>query len=88
MDKNKLVKLKEIGYKIQPCCRLCQHCDFKPMQSFGTCKIQEYEHLKHSDKRKLSINALGICPEFALDEEKVHSWLGVSWTQFVNDAKN
>lgn len=84
MDPNKLIKLKEIGYKIQPCCRLCKHGDFKPAQSFGTCKIQEYEHLKHSDsKRKLSVNAIGTCSKFSVDEEKVACWLGTSWTQFV-----
>jgi hypothetical protein len=65
MDTNKLNKLKEVGYRLQDCCATCVHSLFDigiQYSDFGTCKIHEYEHQKHSDqKRKLSINKYGKC---------------------------
>ena len=72
MDKNKLKVLQDIDYKIQKTCGLCQHGDFGlsyAKQRWGTCKIQKYEHLKHTgDKRDLSINIYGYCDKFQAQE--------------------
>jgi hypothetical protein len=92
MDPNKLKTLKDIGYKIHPCCRLCEHSKFASgstltsPSNWGTCKTQTYDHQKHTEsKRQLSINVLGGCGKFKLSKGKVLSWLGSSWTQFVSD---
>ena len=63
MDKNKLKKLKEIGYHIKKCCGLCRHSHIKKL--WGTCEKHDYEHLKHTDAlRQLSINVYGTCKDF------------------------
>ena len=63
MDANKLKKLREIGYKISPSCRICVHGRFpSTLGMWGTCMKFSYDHLKHSDqKRELSVNAFGSC---------------------------
>jgi hypothetical protein len=72
MDDNKRKKLAEIGYRILPCCALCKHGKFKPNNDFGDCTANTYEHLKHSgDARQLSINRLGSCPRFQVDEARL-----------------
>jgi hypothetical protein len=67
MDTN---ALKEIGYVIEPCCKLCVHSHF-PFQAtnWGTCSNHDYQHLKHSGpKRELSITKYGRCSKFAASE--------------------
>jgi len=61
MDENKRLKLHEIGYTIQRCCRNCARSviDNPP---WGTCLKNQYVHLKHTgDPRNLSINMDGVC---------------------------
>lgn len=85
MDKNKLKVLREIGYKIPQSCSLCQHAEFQA-GGWGTCKVQQYDHLKHTGPaRQLSIFAGGWCPKFDPDEELVGN-LG-SWAEFVETEK-
>lgn len=70
MDTNKLKVLQDIGYKVYRTCDLCEHSEFVGPNMFGTCKIQTYDHLKHSDStRKLSINRSGGCPKFSMADE-------------------
>jgi len=61
MDKNKLIKLREISYKILAVCGYCEHGNFKSQGDFGTCNIHFYIHKKHQNKRNLSIHKYGIC---------------------------
>jgi len=65
MDENKLKKLKEIGYKIQECCGVCNFRNFNLGAEFGMCLCYKYEHKKHTEsKRHLSINRYGHCRSF------------------------
>ena len=69
MDANKEYKLKELGYKIQPCCGNCNsHAIDNPNSDWGVCARYTYEHLKHeggskSKFRDLSINRYGCCKD-------------------------
>lgn len=66
MDANKLKVLQSLPYKIQKCCGLCSHGQLSA-NGWGTCKVNDYEHLKHSDSnRKMSIMEYGYCPKFEL----------------------
>lgn len=68
MDENKREKLRLLGYQIRPCCGLCIHSDFQPGAEWGTCKIIEYQHRKHTQTdRQLSIYKAGVCSEVELD---------------------
>lgn len=65
MDANKLSKLKEIGYTVKLTCGLCKHADIPPGRDFGTCKLVQYDHLKHSGgSRQLSIHRSGGCSKY------------------------
>jgi hypothetical protein len=66
MDKNKLQVLRDIDYKINPCCGNCVHGDFGET-NFGTCAIQSYFHLKHQRTHGLSIYRFGRCPKWERD---------------------
>lgn len=69
MDDNKLKKLKSVEYKEQLCCYNCLHSDFNS-NDFGLCCEIEYNHLKHTDKkRKLSIHKTGHCNKHKLIRE-------------------
>lgn len=69
MDANKLEVLREIGYRIRPCCFFCENSVF-PNNEWGTCEDTEYDHLKHGDARKLSIVKYGWCDGFVPDETR------------------
>jgi len=70
MDENKLKKLHQVGYDVQPCCALCKHSEFGH-NAFGTCKKHQYDHVKHTGPdRQLSINKYGCCGFFETDNEK------------------
>lgn len=74
MDENKLDKLREVGYEIKACCRLCLHGNFAPFSDFGTCAKHTYEHLKHTgEPRQLSIHRMGKCNTdlFQLNPDKM-----------------
>jgi hypothetical protein len=72
MDKNKLQKLREIGYTLRNCCANCEHGMF-PSNNFGTCSVHKYRHLKHTGElRDLSIHKYGCCPDHKLDEYFKH----------------
>ena len=45
-DPNKLKVLDEVNYRVQPCCRICQHGRFAPSSDYGQCSILTYEHEK------------------------------------------
>lgn len=65
MDVNKRLKLVEVGYEIGPSCGTCKHGRFEYEERFGTCEVNEYQHLKHTGKpRKLSVYEFGRCPKF------------------------
>lgn len=69
MDENKRKTLREIGYEIPSSCFTCAHGEFNTLKSmsdlWGSCAIQEYQHLKHTgEKRRLSIYAGGRCGKF------------------------
>lgn len=79
MDKNKLEKLKEISYVIKATCALCKHGNFFPNSyQWGTCKLHQYKHEKHTDSvRQLSIIKSGSCVDFNLDGlqgEEIKPW--------------
>ncbi len=83
MDENKTKKLKTIGYKIQDCCEMCCHGDFTEHNTWGTCKLHKYKHLKHSggaktDLRALSIHKLGNCEWYTYSnfyDYKLHGFM-------------
>lgn len=73
MDANKLIKLKEIDYRILKTCGLCVNSSFaSPLSSWGECTKHSYDHLKHSSNRRhLSIYRGGTCTEFAQNPKSV-----------------
>lgn len=84
MDANKRLELMKIGYAIQGTCGMCKH-GFFPNDSFGTCAIHSYQHLKHTgDRRQLSVYAHGRCNHFELDEKAAR--LGL-WHEFLLDPE-
>lgn len=66
MDANKRLKLVDIGYEIRPTCMTCSSGRFEnAFELFGTCRMHEYVHLKHSQsKRELSVFRAGSCRDF------------------------
>ncbi|MBV9125668.1 MAG: hypothetical protein JO112_20145 [Planctomycetes bacterium] len=78
MDANKAQRLRDIGYEIGPTCGTCKHGLFAAEDDFGTCRVNEYVHLKHTGSpRKLSIFQHGRCPKFeraSWVEEQVHGF--------------
>lgn len=72
MDANKLEKLSEIGYTLQPSCGLCAHSFFSNANSdWGVCVKFFYKHKKHTgEPRQLSIHRSGCCPNFLISEQK------------------
>ena len=86
MYNNKLKELQDINYVIRKCCGLCSHGKFNFLRSgnsYGTCEIHEYKHLKHTGKkRQLSINRDGYCDKFEWDEIIMDDRLG-RWMEFL-----
>ena len=71
MDAKKLDKLISIGYKINPCCGLCDHSYF-PHNEWGVCLNHRYDHLKHDGIHNLSIHCTGLCEkDFVFKEKKL-----------------
>lgn len=61
-DPNKLKVLAEVGYRVQPCCRICKHARFAPASDYGKCMILTYEHGKHTGTaRQLTVHQAGRC---------------------------
>ena len=71
-DENKFAKLKEIGYAIPMTCALCEHSNFpSPRAPWGTCRLHQYKHLKHTGpERGVSIHRGGCCVELIVDPQK------------------
>lgn len=65
MDENKRKVLDEIGYRIGPCCGLCEHSRAFNREGFSTCAVNTYVHLKHQERRELSVTQYGRCPKFS-----------------------
>lgn len=73
-DDNKFEKLRTIGYTIPGLCSYCKHANLAPAQSWGTCRLHTYQHLKHANPtegRGVSIHATGTCPQFERDPQRV-----------------
>lgn len=86
MDANKLKVLQEVGYRINSHCGICRHADLSK-DGWGYCGVHFYNHLKHSEERsRLSINRMGSCPRFELDEQAL-AVLGLhQFAQFLKDT--
>lgn len=69
MDANKLKKLQDIDYAINPSCGTCVYSSF-PNNDWGLCANHEYNHMKHDGIHKLSIHRLGSCPKYLISEKK------------------
>lgn len=82
MDANKLRKIQAINYRILPTCELCINSRFpNTLASFGTCKLELYEHRKHTEAmRDLSIFRGGTCDKHDWNEHALGR-LG-TWAQF------
>jgi len=78
MDQNKFEKLEKVGYRIGPCCGLCEHGTFEPTHMWGTCAVHTYMHKKHTDsKRQLSIHRFGRCKdEYRVKQDKAEAMGG------------
>ena len=63
MDTNKLVKLKKVNYSFKPVCFLCNYGLFYN-SDWGTCQLHTYDHIKHGNKRQMSIHKCGGCEDF------------------------
>jgi hypothetical protein len=68
MDNNKLDKLRDIRYTVRKCCGTCNNACFEFRAEWGTCKIHEYIHKKHTGKpRHLSIHMYGSCGSYDMN---------------------
>ena len=66
-DANKFAKLREIGYTVPITCGLCTYGTFAKGQDWGTCRLYQYDHLKHTGPaRDVSIIRFGTCPKALL----------------------
>jgi len=74
VDENKLQVLRNLPYKVLPCCGMCENAWWpNPKTDWGTCDAHQYEHQKHTGgRRQLSIYRYGTCPKFkAFDEDEL-----------------
>lgn len=72
MNKNKMIKLKEIGYVIRETCLICDHSEFTRPSNFGFCKIHTCVHRKHTGPPKqLGVHQTGRCEHFARNEPAI-----------------
>jgi len=69
-DANKIAKLEEIAYRVQPCCGSCKYGRFPPGLDWGSCTSYTYHHLKHKESKHLSVNRAGRCSSFKFNEKK------------------
>jgi len=86
VDKNKLAKLNEVGYKIRGTCANCKYSTLRfenrTFKLWGTCLKHLYKHEKHTDTdREMSVNHSGNCGDHEWDSFAT-SQLGDSWQQF------
>ena len=87
MDANKLEKLREISYKIFPCCGLCKNGNFVPSSLWGTCKIKDYQHKKHTkNKRQLSIHRFGGCNDYIINPDQIKELH--AYQEFIGDEND
>lgn len=83
MDENKLKVLKESGYTVFKSCGLCEHFRSGIGVNFGTCKIQIYDHLKHSGPpREISVTEYGGCQKWEPNSLNFYGTLG-TYVQFI-----
>jgi hypothetical protein len=61
MDQNKLKVLQNVEYKVKRVCGNCMYADLTPSTDWGTCTYHDYHHLKHNERRQLSIHRTGSC---------------------------
>lgn len=66
-DANKLETLSNLGYRVLPTCGTCKHGRIRG-GGWGTCDLQDYQHQKHTDTKKVSIFKSGSCPRFEISE--------------------
>ena len=84
MDLNKLVKLREIGYRIPPACATCTWGSFRMGSDYGGCMRHTYNHAKHTDEEMpLSIHKAGLCGDYHKNLLTT-SQLG-AWEEFTHD---
>lgn len=79
MDKNKLQKLIEVGYRIAPSCGMCVYARIDPGKDWGECRYHGYRHLKHLTvgENCMSIHRAGSCRSFVgrtLVAEELHGF--------------
>lgn len=90
-DDNKFGKLRAIGYSIPGLCGYCKHSKWAPAQSWGTCNLHTYQHLKHdnpNEGRGISIHITGTCPQFERAPNRiVLSGLGAHQEFFQGEAR-
>lgn len=88
-DPNKLLALSEIGYQIYPACGNCVYANFSDpcgrSVNYGTCQLQDYQHLKHTTPRKVSIHRSGSCPRFKMREETYNCLKNSGFDIFINN---
>lgn len=86
MDENKRLVLQQIDYNIQKSCGMCIHSSFVGSGNFGDCRVNKYEHLKHTDRvRNLSIHRYGSCPKF--EWKTVDQFATKTWKEFINETR-
>ena len=88
MDDNKRQELKSIGFTIPAACWLCKYSSFPSKGSpWGTCKLNQYEHKKHTGpKRELSIHSGGTCQKFQLNQSALPAIHG--FAEFIQPTKS
>jgi hypothetical protein len=83
MDANKLMMLRQVKFTVQRTCYFCLYVR-KGSTDFGTCKKHMYYHMKHKERREMSVHSSGNCDKWERDFAVV---IGVAWEEFIGVAK-
>jgi len=80
MDTNKLIKLKEINYKILKTCAWCTSVTLSNSKNgpagWATCQKYKYLHLKHNTMRETSVHVSGVCPQWKPNVQLIQQTFG------------
>jgi len=92
-DENKFAKLREIDYRVRPCCRACIHYGWEKggtvesarsiiSSYWRRCGKHTYQHKKHSGgPHHISVHAYGCCEKDF--EENPAMPLALVWESFI-----
>lgn len=86
-DTNKIQKLHDIGYRVQPCCGTCKYARLPSGLDWGSCVNFTYHHTRHDEEKSLSIHRSGRCSSFKFNDKKRGDLDRSGFLDFVEELK-